>query len=148
VSAIEFSSDGYAFRNALRTVTSVSLSDDFDEVVVAGVYRPPTKAEQFISQLRTLFIAMLCGACGTLLLMQISLRIPTSPQHASDSTASTRTINLEKLMMLLDKPNQRMASLSLIEQCTETIKPGLLPPVKALPKVIRRASVPTYQILV
>jgi hypothetical protein len=147
MSAIEFGGDVLAFRSGLQILTNRRLSQDFDERVMAGLRRPPTWKDALLANVRVLAPAMACGAGATLFLLQIALQTPTAPTYVA-SSGPAQTIDVDKLMYLIDKPNQCVASMSLLQQCIEPAKAVVTTPAKVEPTLERRASAGDAPVLV
>jgi hypothetical protein len=148
VSAIEYGGDAYAFRSALRSATTVRVKDSFDDIVVAGINQAPGMLEQAVAQIRTILLAIMCGAIGMFFMIHVALQAPAVPSFDGDRSLPSQSIDLDQLMRLLDKPGQRIASVVLIEQCTQQQSPSVSAVSRIEPKLQRRASVAVSQILV
>jgi hypothetical protein len=116
--------DAVAFSNALRSAVSVEINDRFDSAVIAGIARKPNWRELLTAHLSIFAPAVACGVVMMLFVMQFALQTPTVDQ-TNTTSSQLRTVNVDKLMILIDRQKECVASNLLIEQCLEVDRPIL-----------------------
>jgi hypothetical protein len=107
--------DGFhSLSAALRSATTLTVSRDFDDAIIAGLRRPPTWREAATAQLRIFIPAVATGTCMMLFAMQFAFQTPTATTAVKFNPHMAESINVGKLMQLIDTQGGKLASLALL----------------------------------
>jgi hypothetical protein len=146
LSTTTFTDRTSSLHSALRSATSVPLSGDFDDCVVAAL-RKANWIETLNSHLRIFTPAMVCGMFLMTTVMHVAFNMPDPGSQALDS-APTQTVNVAKLMYLIDKQGQCVASAALMRESMEDIRIVLPSSFKVDPHYHASSSLTTLPNLV